>query len=100
MNNTIIKKIKELVENDANLKEKLENSESIDDIVSLLRENGIEVSDEFIASAIEQVEGQTSELNEADLEEVAGGYCKKGRNWKCFWSYMSGVLDGIYDALK
>ena len=65
-----------------------------------VNEAGLDIPVDVITSAISQVSvNATSELDESILEDVAGGYCSKGRNWKCFWSYMSGVLDGIYNAI-
>ena len=55
------------VKGDANLQEKLNNSRSPDDIVSIAKDHG----HEFTVDKLTQ-------LNEDDLESVSGGYNKQG----------------------
>ena len=98
MNEEKIKKIVELVSADSTLKAQLENSETVEDIVKILSVNGVDITAEEVLSGINTVENGT-ELDEGMLEQVAGGYCSKGRNWKCFWSYMSGCWEGLLEGL-
>ena len=98
MNEEKIKKIVEVVSADDTLKAQLENSETVEDIVKILAANGIEITAEEVLSGINTVD-EGAELDEGTLEQVAGGYCSKGRNWKCFWSFMSGYIDGIAKGL-
>ena len=98
MNAEKIKKIVDLVNANEILKAQLENSETVEDIVKILADNGVEISSEEILAGINTVD-DGGELDEGALEQVAGGYCSKGRNWKCFWSFMSGYIDGIAKGL-
>lgn len=98
MNKEKITKIVNLVDADETLKTQLENSETVEDIVEILTGNGVEITKEEIIAGINTGD-ENGELDEGTLEQVAGGYCSKGRNWKCFWSYMKGCFDGILSGL-
>ena len=98
MSEVTIKKIVDLVNGNDNLKAQLENTETVEDIVKVLASYGVEITTEEILVGINTVDEGT-ELDEGTLEQVAGGYCAKGRNWKCFWSFMSGYVDGIAKGL-
>lgn len=101
MNETKIKQIYELTKNNEEIRLQLENTEQIEDIVAILNQNGIDISAEEVTSAINQgAASESCELDENALDEVAGGYCKKGRNWKCFGSFMWNALKGIFDELS
>lgn len=101
MNETTIKKIYELVQKNENVRLQLEGTETIEDIVSILKQNGIEVSVNEIAAAVDTVgAGAGGELDEDALAGVAGGYCKKGRNWRCLGDFMWNYLRGIFDELS
>lgn len=101
MNEAMVKKIYELTQNNEEVRLQLENTEQIDEIVAILKQNGIEVSLEEITAAIDQgAASESGELDESALEEVAGGYCKKGRNWKCFGHFMWNYFKGIFDELS
>lgn len=101
MNEIKVKQIHDLVENNEEVRVQLENTEGIEEIVAILNENGIEVSAEEISNAISLVAtGSNEELDEDTLEDVAGGYCKKGRNWKCFGHFMWNYFKGIFEELS
>ena len=93
-----MKKIVELVESNEAVKDQLDNSETVNDIVSILNQNGIEVSQEEIINGISPAD-DGAELDEEKLEQVAGGYCDKGRNWNCFLSYVKGYVKGIIQGM-
>lgn len=98
MNEMKVKQIYELVNNE-NVRFQLENTETIEDIVEVLNQNGIEVSVEEVSAAVSNV-GVGGELDENTLENVAGGYCSKGRNWRCFVEYVWNGFKGIFDELS
>lgn len=52
------------------LKEKLDNAETMDDVVSVCAEEGIEVTKEQLEAAAASID---DELNEDDLDNVNGG---------------------------
>ncbi len=49
---------------------KLEAAETLDEMVKILAEEGVEITKEELIAAMDEPEG---ELNENDLEQVAGG---------------------------
>ena len=101
MNEAKIKQIYELTKNNEEIRLQLENTEQIEEIVAVLKQNGIDVSVEEISGAVNQgAADEPCELDESALDEVAGGYCKKGRNWKCFGHFMWNALKGIFDELS
>jgi len=61
----------EELSNDQELKDRIENAESLAEVVSLYREKGIEVTEAELEAALKAAE--SDELKEDDLEEVAGG---------------------------
>ena len=101
MNEAKIKQIYELTKNNEDVRLQLENTEQVEEIVDILKQNGIDVSVEEISGAVNQgAADESSELDESALDAVAGGYCKKGRNWKCFGHFMWNALKGIFDELS
>jgi predicted ribosomally synthesized peptide with nif11-like leader len=101
MNKDKIKQIYELTQNNEEVRAQLENTEQVEEIVSIINQNGIDVSVEEISNAISSVEaGECGELDETMLEGVAGGYCSKGRNWKCFGHFMWNYAKGIWSELS
>jgi len=58
---------------DAEFAAKMEAAESAAEIVELLKTKGIETTEEEIEKAYNQASQSGDELNEADLENVAGG---------------------------
>lgn len=101
MNETKIKQIFELTKNNEEIRLQLENTEQIEDIVAILKQNGIEISVEEVTAAVNQgAASESCELDENVLDEVAGGYCKKGRNWKCFGHFLWNALKGIFEELS
>lgn len=100
MNEAKAKQIYELTKNE-DVRIQLENTEQIEEIVDILKQNGIDVSVEEIAGAVAMgASNDSGELDEESLENVAGGYCKKGRNWKCFGHFMWNYFKGIFDELS
>ncbi len=101
MNEINAKQIYDLVNNNDEVRAQLENTEGVDEIVAILNENGIAVTEEDISAAINTVQaGDCGELSEDMLEDVAGGYCKKGRNWKCCLHFVWNAFKGIWDELS
>lgn len=101
MDNVVMKQIHELAQNNEAVRLQLENTESIEEIVSILKQNGIEVSQEEFSAAVNQgAASESCELDEGALDEVAGGYCAKGRNWKCFGYFMINYFKGIFNELS
>ena len=91
----------QLVDSDMILKEELENTETIEDIVTILNKKGFNISMNEIMEGLQNYyAGEGEEIDIEVLSQVAGGYCEKGRNWKCFWSYLKGYFSGIYDVLR
>ena len=67
--------IREKIENlmqDTELMQKLENVKSAEEIIALLGEQGLEVSEENAQAALAAL-NSNGELSEEDLEKVAGG---------------------------
>ena len=56
---------------DAELKEKLENAQTLAEVVEIYKTKGIEVTEEQLQAALDAPEN--GELNEETLENVAGG---------------------------
>ena len=101
MNEIKIKQIYELTKNNEEIRLQLENTEKIEEIVDILKQNGIEISVEEVTNAINQgAVSESCELDENALDDVAGGYCKKGRNWNCFGHFLWNALKGIFDELS
>lgn len=101
MNENKIKQIYELTQNNEEVRLQLENTEQVEEIVAILKQNGIDVSVAEISCAVSQgAADESCELDESALDEVAGGYCKKGRNWKCFGHFMWNYLKGIFEELS
>jgi predicted ribosomally synthesized peptide with nif11-like leader len=61
------------LEDDADLREKLRGCESLDAFVATAKEAGFDISK---ADWLKYQARQTLELNDNDLEDAAGGYCK------------------------
>ena len=100
MNEAKIKQIYELTKNNEEVRLQLENTEQIEEIAVILKQNGIDISAEEISGAVNQGASESYELDESTLDEVAGGYCSKGRNWKCFGHFMWNALKAIFDELS
>ena len=71
---------------DQELEEKIENAQNLEDVVAILREKGVEITEAQLKAVLAAEEG---ELDEATLEAVAGGKV----NWK-------GVLKFICDTIR
>ena len=56
---------------DTELKEKIENAQSLAEVVEIFREKGIEVTEEQLEQALHTE--AADEFSEAELQEVAGG---------------------------
>lgn len=101
MDQVTLKRIYELTQNNEEVRLQLENTERIEEIVAILKQNGIEVSLAEITVAVNQgASSESCELDEGALDEVAGGYCNKGRNWKCFGYFMINAFRGLWDELS
>ena len=101
MNEAKVKQIYELIQNNEDIRFQLENTEGIEEIVNVLNQNGIEVSVEEVTAAVEAgATNKSGELDEDALDTVAGGYCSKGRNWKCFGHFMKNAFKAIWDELS
>ena len=100
MNELKLKQIYNLVNTNEDIRLQLENTEGIEEIVAILNANSIEVTLEDISAAISSVTVGDEELDESALDDVSGGYCKKGRNWNCFGHYLWNALKGIFDELS
>lgn len=66
--------------NDEKFKEAVKKAESISDLGSILRTNGISVEDSFLETLYSKA--QEGELDESALEDVAGG------SWSWFWAWL------------
>lgn len=101
MNETTIKQLYELTKNNEEVRLQLENTEQVEDIVAILNQNGIDISVEEVIGAINQgAASESCELDENALDDVAGGYCKKGRNWKCLCYFVWNGFKGIFEELS
>ena len=62
--------LEELMQN-AEFTEKLETAKDLDEVMAMINEQGVEITKEELAAAMEQL--NESELDENSLESVAGG---------------------------
>ena len=70
-----------ILNDDADLREKLQGAADLDAALILAREAGFDVSK---AEWIRYQASQTSELSDAELESVAGGACfLSAHSWGC-----------------
>ena len=57
----------------ANLRERLKNIESVQALVDLVRENGIDISEEKAAAVFDRIRSGAIQLSDEELNGVAGG---------------------------
>jgi predicted ribosomally synthesized peptide with nif11-like leader len=62
--------LEELMQN-AEFTEKLEKAKDLDEVMTMIKEQGVEITKEELAAAMEQL--NEGELDENSLEDVAGG---------------------------
>lgn len=75
--------------NEAELAEKISGCESVEEIVTVLNEAGIETTQEELLAKMNEAEG---ELSEDSLEEVVGGTIITSKwLWKIVWLTMKNL---------
>ena len=75
--------------NEAELAEKISGCESVEEIVTVLNEAGIETTQEELLAKMNEAEG---ELSEDSLEEVVGGTIITAKwFWKIIWLKMKSL---------
>lgn len=104
------KKFLEIIENEE-ISALIESAASVDEVLAILRDNGLETTAEELG--ILNIGGEGDELDEAALEDVAGGG-KVGKKIKSWWSkvkkkaaqyardkadYYVGVWEGLTEDL-
>lgn len=57
----------------SNLRERLKNIESVQAFVNLVRENGIDISEEKAAAVFDRIRSGAIQLSDEELSGVAGG---------------------------
>ena len=57
--------------------EKAKKAKNPDELMSLAKENGVELTEESAAAYFEQLNPKTGELADDELDNVAGGGCQK-----------------------
>ena len=65
------------MENNQELLAKAKQAKNPDELMSLAKENGIEMTEESAKAYFEQLHPKTGELADDELDNVAGGGCQK-----------------------
>ena len=103
MNKADAQKFLDVLNENVELKQKLENCDRIDDLVNVFAEYGISVTVSELEEAISRIKNVKDELDENELEKVSGGRIS-WRGFKDFvkdlLDYLWGVANGIYDGAK
>ena len=94
MNADKIKEIEALLNSNDEAAEKIAGSESLDDVVAILAEYGIETTNEEFVEFAKQF--SNGELSEDILELVAGG----GKVRDFIWGVCDGINDGWNNTKK
>ena len=81
----------EELRNNAEFQEKLTAAQTPAEVVALFHEAGIAITEEQLMTLLDEPEG---ELDEAALENVAGGYVRPGAFGRWLWDKLFGGRSG------
>jgi predicted ribosomally synthesized peptide with nif11-like leader len=97
-----IKELQQKIESDKAFAESLQKSSDAKDLLQKIKDAGFDVKPEELVNTVEN--GKEGELNDEQLEAVAGGASKF---WKDFWNgFKYGMVDpvnavkDVYNTLK
>ena len=96
MNENTLQKMGEILSN-AEIDAKLDGAQDLEQIVGILREQGLEITEDELAELVAENAG--GELNEETLEAVAGGYIKPVR-WKKLKEKLQEILDAFEEGIR